>query len=75
MKARLLKKIRKRYKIVMPKGISELVMVDYSLIDNKNKRNPVYNHELESIKKFLIEWIKHDYPQSMTRSRVVEIWF
>lgn len=75
MKARLLKRVRRRYKIVLPLSVNDAFMATYTLMDNKKTHEPVYNYELEEIKKVLLEWIKHDYPQSMKRPRVVEVWF
>ena len=75
MKTKLLKKIRKRYKIV--KSIAKHGHTDcyYNAIDTKNKWKSCDCLTLKEVEDILIEKIGKDYPDAMTRNRAVDIWF
>ena len=75
MKIRLLKKVRKRYKIVKSIAKHGHICCYYNAIDTKNKWKSIDCLTLSAVEDILIWRISKDYPNSMKRNRVKEVWF
>ena len=75
MKTKLLKKIRKRYKIVQ--SIAKHGHEDryFNAIDIKKKWKSEDCMTLSEVEDKLIKRIIEDYPNALTRNRAVDVWF
>lgn len=75
MKIKLLKKVRKRYKIVHSIAKHGHTDCYYNAIDTKSKWKSIDCINLDEVEAILIEKIIQDYPNSMTRNRAIDVWF
>jgi GTP:adenosylcobinamide-phosphate guanylyltransferase len=71
MKIRLLKKIRKRYKIYLVESIGDKFLKDpyFKLIDLEDDFLMYMHRDLGFLNDKLIEWVKKAYPKAIKRKR------
>ncbi len=75
MRVKLLKRVRKRYKIVHSVAKHGHTDLYYNAIDTKSKWKSEDCLTLNDVEKILIDKITNDYPDSIERNRVVDVWF
>ena len=82
MKTKLLKKVRKRYEIVLHRTIrdpfhwlydAELPL--YELSDNNGKHRSVAYKDFDSVYNILVDWIRKDYGYFKKFDNSKKIWY